>query len=196
MRDDKGRFVAGVSSSPETQFKPGQHWRKQKPYWDRDWLDTEYTTKKRSANEIADDWNITSGAILHWLRRHGIQRRETSDVRANKHWGSAGEENPMFGKNGADNPNWQGGIAPERQAFYSSREWKSACAEVWKRDNATCQRCGLRCKKRSHGTFHIHHIVGFADKELRANPSNLVLLCRPCHHFVHSKENVSREYLR
>ena len=43
--------------------------------------------------------------------------------------------------------------------------------------------------------FHIHHVVSFADKELRAEPSNLVLLCEACHQFVHSRENLTREYL-
>lgn len=34
-----------------------------------------------------------------------------------------------------------------------------------------------------------------AGVELRAVPSNLALLCRPCHLWVHSRQNVNREFL-
>ena len=43
--------------------------------------------------------------------------------------------------------------------------------------------------------LHIHHIVSFADTDLRAEVSNLVLLCVKCHRFVHSKNNITQEYL-
>lgn len=42
---------------------------------------------------------------------------------------------------------------------------------------------------------HIHHIVSFAVKGLRAEVTNLALLCVACHRYVHSKRNVDREYL-
>ena len=32
-------------------------------------------------------------------------------------------------------------------------------------------------------------------KSERANPANLVLLCAPCHRFVHSKNNAEGEFL-
>jgi hypothetical protein len=103
----------------------------------------------------------------------------------------------LKGKRGADTPNWKGGITPERQALYGSLEWKLAVKAVWKRDNAICQRCKLdhRTIKRGEVIFDIHHIVSFENKALRAEVSNLVLLCRPCHLWVHSRENKNKEYL-
>lgn len=96
-----------------------------------------------------------------------------------------------------DNPNWKGGATPERQAFYRSPEWKAACCAVWSRADACCERCDLdhRTVNRQQQKFHVHHIVSFAVAELRAEVSNLALLCRPCHLFVHSKANASREFL-
>ena len=44
--------------------------------------------------------------------------------------------------------------------------------------------------------LHVHHIVTFANKKLRADIDNLVLLCAKCHRFVHSKKNNNREYTR
>lgn len=190
MRNDKGQFTKGHHFSPETEFKKGQHWRPKKPYWDKDWLVSEYATKERSANDIASEFGITEAAILYWLRKHNILRREMSNIRSKKHWGLAGEQNGMYGRTGENSSNWKGGITPERQEFYISDEWKKARSEVYKRDNAQCQRCGNK------DNLHVHHIVTFANKELRADIDNLVLLCAKCHRFVHSKKNNNREYIR
>jgi len=189
MRNDKGQFTKGGHFSPSTEFKKGEHWRPRKPYWNRDWLYKEYVENFRSAGEIANQFGITEAGILFWLRKHNIPRREMSVIRANKYWGLNGEDNGMFGKCGIDNPHWKGGVSAERQAFYSSAEWKSACSYVYKRDNAQCVRCG------SKDNLHIHHIVSFADTALRSDVSNLVLLCVKCHRFVHSRKNINQEYI-
>lgn len=103
----------------------------------------------------------------------------------------------MKGRKGKDTPSWRGGITPDRQAFYSSKEWSDAVKIIWKRDNAKCKRCGKHRNDAEHrGTFHIHHIVSFMVKELRAVPGNLVLLCDKCHRFVHSKKNSTNEFLK
>lgn len=96
------------------------------------------------------------------------------------------------------NPRWLGGVTPERQTFYRSIEWKAACCAVWKREDACCQRCGSDFRKADRRTeaFHVHHIVSFAVRELRAEPGNLALLCRECHLWVHSNANVDRQYLK
>lgn len=102
----------------------------------------------------------------------------------------------MKGRKGALSTNWKGGITPERQAVYRSDEWKAAVKVVWKRDNATCQRCGKQHNTAANrGTFDIHHIVSFEVIELRCVVSNLVLLCEPCHYWVHSDANVNKEFL-
>lgn len=91
---------------------------------------------------------------------------------------------------------WRGGISPERQALYGSEKWKDAVKAVWKRENATCQLCGKRQNEDREHTFHLHHLYPFADYEkLRTDPDNLVLLCRDCHLFVHSKKNTERKFI-
>jgi hypothetical protein len=188
-----GRFRKGERRSPATEFKPGEHWREPQPFWSESWLRAEYAEKGRSAGEIAREFGTTDAAILFWLRKHGIPRRSISEARARKHWGASGEDNPMWGKRGPDNPNWRGGGTPERQAFYSSSEWRKATRDVWKRDRATCQRCAAKAPKRS--TFHIHHIIPFAVAETRCEVANLVLLCGACHRWVHSRANTGRVFL-
>lgn len=189
MPNDKGQIQKGEHLSPATEFKPGQHWRPRRPYWNREWLYEEYVTKQRGAGEIARDFGITEAAILHWLRKHEIPRRTMSEIRSLKYWGLEGETNGMYGKTGADNPHWKGGISPERQSFYCSTEWAQASRVVWQRDQATCRRCGKPGE-------HIHHIVSFQVEALRADPDNLVLLCKPCHHWVHSRKNKKQEWIK
>lgn len=99
-------------------------------------------------------------------------------------------------QNGVHSPAWKGGVTPERQSLYYSEEWKDAVKEVWKRDNATCQLCGKSQNDNRNCKFHIHHLYSFADyKHIRSNPDNLVLLCRECHLFVHSKKNVEKIFV-
>jgi len=193
-RDSKGRFIKGHRYSPKTELKKGQHWRQPKPYWNSDFLYNEYVVKQRSAAEIAVDFDCIEKNILYFLKKFNIKTRSISETRKAKYWGAKGKDNPMYGVTGDQHPNWKGGITPERQAFYQSAEWKRACRIVWSRDTATCQKCKI---KHLYGmrSYHVHHIVSFEVGELRAEPNNLVLLCRNCHNWVHSKENTEKEFL-
>lgn len=104
-----------------------------------------------------------------------------------KHW--------LAGTKGVS-PNYQGGITPERQSLYSSQEWINAVKVVWKRDKNICQKCGKNHNDADiRGTFHIHHIVSFKVVELRSDPSNLILLCKECHNWVHSKKNTNKQFI-
>ena len=116
-----------------------------------------------------------------------------SEIRANKYWGLMGEQNGMYGRFGKDNPHWMGGISPERQAFYASHEWSDAVKQIWKRDDAKCVRGGIR--KTSDIEMHIHHIASFSIKEMRCDLDNLILVCKKCHNWIHSKKNVEEAFL-
>jgi len=189
-RNEDGRFVKGVRSHPETEFKKGQHWRESKPYWEKGWLENEYVKNNRSSSEIAGDFGITDAAIIFWLRKHDIPRRTAKEARQIKKWGLAGKNNGMFGRTREKSPRWKGGCSGERQSFYSSSEWSAIVPLVWKKDDYKCRNCGISQRK-----MHIHHIVSFSVKEKRTELSNLVLLCPKCHRFVHSKKNVEGVFL-
>lgn len=105
-----------------------------------------------------------------------------------KHW--------LSGKKPNEHPLWKGGITPERQSVYSLTEWVEAVKIVWKRDKAICQRCNKKHNtKENRGTFHIHHIISFEIKKYRTNQNNLLLLCKKCHLWVHSKKNINHKYI-
>src|SRR3990167_5716591 len=91
-RGSDGRFLKGHSYNPATQFKKGQHWRKKKEHWDREWLYREYIEKGRSSGEIAAEIGCRNTTIHFWLRKHGIKSRSVTEARALKHWGAEGEK--------------------------------------------------------------------------------------------------------
>lgn len=50
---------------------------------DRGWLKQEYQNKQRPAPEIADQCNVDSATVYHWLEVHGIDIRHVAETRSN-----------------------------------------------------------------------------------------------------------------
>ena len=69
-------------------------------------------------------------------------------------------------------------------------DWKRIAREIRKRDNWTCQCCGIYSKGTNGavGVLHVHHIKPIflfdGDYEKANNPSNLISLCKHCHRSV------------
>ena len=102
----------------------------------------------------------------------------------------------MKGRKGDQVPSWRGGITPQRQKYYATPEWVIVSRNVWKRDDARCQRCRCRNSGGRRYKFHIHHIVSFECAELRGELANLVLLCVKCHRWVHSSKNTDKLFIK
>lgn len=165
-----------------------------KPYKSFAWMMSEYSLAGRSAADIGKQFGVAPETIRNYLDRLGITRRTAGEVIAiRKQARLIGKQNPMYGVRGAAHPNWKGGHSAVRQAFYESEEWKAARAAVRKRDNDTCRRCGVR--RRKGVPMALHHLVTFAVRELRAEPANIIVLCKTCHLYVHSRKNARGEYI-
>lgn len=83
----------------------------------------------------------------------------------------------IIGKRGKDSPNWRGGKTLVGQMLRRSLIYKEWRMEVLKRDDFTCQICGVR-----GGKLHADHIKPFSQfPELRLELSNGRTLCIPCH---------------
>lgn len=192
----------------------------------KEWLKHQYLDLGKSANQIATEIGRDSKRVWEWITNYGLKTRarghntdhlpkdgsaslgmsHSAETKARLRsialadgrlpWGKGNE--PFWkGKFGNQHPCFTGGMTPERQAVYASKEWIDAVKVVWSRDNATCQRCDKHHNTAvSRGTFHIHHLVSFQVKELRTDSSNLVLLCKECHKFVHSKKNTEKQYIK
>lgn len=169
--------------------RSGLHWRK-------DWLASEYANG-RTIEDLAKEIGLPKQTVASRMKAFGISSRTTEE--SLKFSGNtrvySGDRHPMYGRRGERCPSWKGGVTPERQAFYGTNEWINVRDFVWIRDNATCQRCNVRKTNREQ-FYCIHHITSFAVKELRAEPTNLVLLCRECHWWVHSRDNSGSDFLK
>lgn len=78
---------------------------------------------------------------------------------------------------GSKNPNWKGGITPERQTIRESLEYKNWRLDVLKRDYYICWIC-----EKKGVILHVHHLKKFSDySKLRFKISNGLTLCIFCH---------------
>lgn len=78
---------------------------------------------------------------------------------------------------GEKSANWRGGKSEEQKRLRMSVDFKLWRESVYKRDNWTCQECGIR-----GGQLHPHHIMSFAEfPDLRFEISNGITLCESCH---------------
>jgi len=60
-----------------------------------------------------------------------------------------------------------------------SISWQGQRLKALKRDNYTCQKCGLKMSKKT-GAFHVHHKIPFLTS-FNNSFDNLVTLCPSCH---------------
>lgn len=161
----------------------------------REWLEQKYLAEKLDCNTIGRLINRDPKRVWEWLREWDIPTRSRGFTKGRK-WTRPSPLRGRPGKRGEESPSWQGGITPERQALYASNEWREVVKAVFARDKKRCRRCSLsQAQAERNGVkLHVHHVVGFRVKALRTSVDNLVLLCKTCHLFVHSRLNVNREF--
>lgn len=69
-------------------------------------------------------------------------------------------------------------------------DWDSRRKQVYKRDDYTCQNCGVSSHQAESITLHAHHIVP-KSKGGSHSLSNLISLCEDCHSRIHPHMNSS-----
>lgn len=99
-----------------------------------------------------------------------------------------GHLNGMANRKGALSPMWKGGHTPFRLKVYTTFQWRRIDRFVRKRD-VVCRRCGA-----SNPLLAVHHVKGF-DGTVNVKTDDLVLLCKTCHDWVHSRKNTEHTYL-
>ena len=94
---------------------------------------------------------------------------------------------------GENSPTWQGG----KGHHYTGGFWTQR-NKARKRDDYTCQRCGVT-EKEFGQQMSVHHIKNyrlFSNKTEANELDNLICLCEKCHRFVHSNANVDKLYIQ
>lgn len=93
-------------------------------------------------------------------------------------------ENQLF--SGENSGTWRGG-----KITYYGQNWLLQRRAARKRDNFTCQKCGIT--ELQYGQeLSVHHIIPFVlcKSYLIANQlNNLLSVCEPCHRSIHSGDN-------
>ena len=75
-------------------------------------------------------------------------------------------------------------MTKKRDEFYGTGGWERLRKVVLKRDNYTCQLCGVKCLGRRRGmpSPHVDHTIPRKDApHLAMEVSNLRTLCASCH---------------
>lgn len=182
----------GVSPSKETREKisKGNKGKKCKPF----------TIEHRRKISKANKGNVSPKKGKSYGEYYGKEKAE--EIRKKREGKTykeiMGEEKAIerrrkISKNHADvsgknNPNWKGGISCEPYCdVWLDKEYKQS---IKKRDNYTCQNCGITgmLSLKVYGiNLHIHHI-NYNKKA--CHPENLITICRSCN----SKANFNRCY--
>jgi transposase len=153
---------------------------------DRGWLECEYVGKGKSSTEIASEVNCSAGIVSAWLRRHGIETRDTGSTKGHRRNSSPECRAKMSESKrgvfiGESNPNWKGGVAfkdPDRNR-YPYKRWAKAVKD---RDEWACRECG------SKDRLHAHHVKRWRDyPDLRYDVGNGLTLCHTCHEAAHGR---------
>lgn len=113
-------------------------------------------------------WHNTSGLIP---AKKGNTKGFTKGHKKN-----TGKKNGMFGKRPW---NYIDGRSKKVSPARYGEAWNFIRMEIYKRDNFTCQDCGLPMTSKT-GAHHVHHKKPFLES-FDNSPSNLITLCKGCH---------------
>lgn len=157
----------------------------------KEFLIQEYIKDRKSSTQIAKIVDCDSQTILNYLRRFVIPRRVMSE--ATKGINKGNKRPDLVKRNsirkklgiykGKNNPNWKDGISNLPYPFEFNKELKES---IRKRDNYTCQLCGVK-QKDYYRKLDIHHID--YDKN-NLDEDNLITTYRNCN----MRANSNRDY--
>jgi len=157
---------------------------------DKEWLEEEYVSKRRSVSSIADSLGCHDLTVRASLEKFNIRIRTKSEalrgIRRTPEWRMMISETRKKTACAKDekNPNWKGGSS-KAGSKERGRMW-GLKLEAKKRDGFACVRCGKEEHKcpscNQYLILHVDHIKPFKDyPQLRFSLDNLQTLCQACH---------------
>jgi hypothetical protein len=117
---------------------------------------------------------IASGAVIPFMRTDEGRKVIAEKARAR----ALSDANPLRGEK---NPFWRGGIPREYPPEYTA----SLRKRILKRDEYTCQHCGVK------DNLSVHHID---NNKLNNDRCNLICLCNPCNQKAKTDRETWKDY--
>lgn len=172
----------------KTIERPLYHFKKFKHVFCNRSCYTEFQKSKKNSEESNKKRSIALlGEKNHFYGKHHSEE-SIAKIKVNRNQKGTGDNNYFFGKRliGELNGNWRGGVTPEHDKVRHNDRIKRWRKEVYKRDNYTCQECGIRSGAGKVVYLNAHHIKPFKDyAELRFEVSNGITYCESCHKEIH-----------
>jgi len=139
-----------------------------------------YKSKNR-VNGMAGKKHTEESKKLMSIKRKGVKKSEKTKKLMSKnncrYW---------LGVKGKNNPHWKGGISRNKHSNLSAVKWR---AKVFKRDNWTCQACGVVGRN-----LEAHHIKSWSQyPKYRYKLNNGVTLCKECHKLTDNYKGLSNK---
>ena len=168
-------------------------------YQNKEWLENQYITLRKSMYEIGKECNVNHNTILYWLRKFSIKIRTKSEARKGKHHSEEtkskmseaqkGEKNNFYGKHhseetkskmseaqkGEKNYNWKGDLAKDTSKYI--RIHKNI--KRLKPEPERCEVCGKKTNRLelSFNNFHKDNNPIYYTE----NPNDYTYRCVSCH---------------
>jgi len=155
-KPNTGLFRKGKHCSPATEIKKGQH------------LSPETEIKSDNRLSFAERNCLT----VEWSRKQseshkGQRSSPETEIKRGQRLSPETEFKELV----------PGGVSTEEIRLRSSPEYVQWRKAIYKRDDYTCQKCGVK-----GGRLEAHHIKPFATHpELRFDVDNGITLCKSCH---------------
>lgn len=163
-------------------------------------LSKEHREKIRKANKGSIPWNKGNHGLISEETRKKMSkastgrkspkrgktwsdtRRKAQEARKNSHYASFGKPKLKKDRSKESNNSRKPVILGNKKEYHP--DWREIRKEIYKRDNWTCQECGIKCHCKVK--IQCHHI----DVNINNNDEfNLITLCASCHMKVHFTKN-------
>lgn len=129
-------------------------------------LEEHYIRQNLTSYEIADKFNCNASTVRDYLRKFNLPIKNIG-VRKGLKTGPRSEEIKLRMKasrpRGEKHYNWKGGITPLRIAIHDLSEYRDWIKNVFRRDDYTCQDCGIRSGNGKTVILEAHHIKEFKN---------------------------------
>jgi len=146
--------------------------------------------KRRTDIDIGKYFNCIICGTQFWRKPYAIKKGDNKFCSKSCYfkWQKGRPRSEEFRKKcgslkGDKNHLWRGGVTPLIHKIRNSSEMRKWREDIFKRDNWTCQECGLRSSKNQYVYLEAHHIKPFAVfPEFRFRVDNGITLCEKCHY--------------